>query len=131
MGRVRAEIPRESTRAHKELGDFMARESQRTARSLGSTAAKAAPSIRGLGQRTRAQVAIGNQAHPYGAGAELGAFHNQPRRTKRGTIRGWNQFPARKIEGYIVGETVRSNLDEALDRYERLLSRLFAKAFPD
>lgn len=94
-------------------------------------AAKAEPSIRSFGQRHRAQVGIGDASRPFGAGTELGAIRNIPRRTRRGTVRGWNQFRPRNPEGYVVGKAVGDNVAEGLDIVAEGMNRLLRRAFPD
>lgn len=123
-------LPKELAQVHKDVARLVTVRSRSLAASLGGTAAKAAPSIRGTGSATRTVVSIGNPAHPYGAGAELGAIHDQPRRTVRGTVKGWNQFPARNIEGYVVGPALRdpSTLDDVEREYTQGLDRLIKRA---
>lgn len=65
-------------------------------------------------------------------GAEFGANQNQLRNTSRGPMLGWNQFmPHLGQVGYFFWPTIRSNQDQIVEMYDRLLDPLWARAFPD
>lgn len=112
-------LPRELGRIHRDIGNQAAEDARSAAVSLGGVSRHVAPSIKGLGSSTRETVTIGGPGWPMAGGAEFGAFHNLPRRTSRGTVLGWNQFPARSTEGRIVGRTLRRKVEVYDREYER------------
>jgi hypothetical protein len=87
----------ESKKALRELNFAVASQLAEAARAKamrdGGAEAKAAATLRASNTVAYAQVMYGGmQAYPYTGGAEFGAYQNQPRATKRGTVLGWNQF---------------------------------------
>lgn len=115
-------MPRELAAANAEAAEVVAREAQRRARSLGSTAGKAAASIKAARQQRAAAVSIGGPQFPFALGAEFGGG-------RRPTTM---QFePWKGHEGYFLFPAVRETKAQFMDVYERALDDLMHRAFPD
>lgn len=88
-----AELPRELRKGLKEVAEIVASDARVKALSAGGVIAEVAPSIRAAAEQRAAKVAWGGAKYPFAGGALMGAYHDIPRQTSRGTVIGWNQFP--------------------------------------
>lgn len=89
------------------------------AESLGGVAAKVAPSVRASAGALSAGVAFGGPAYPMAMGA---AFGGQGRPTTQ-------QFrPHKGTTGYFPYPTIRADLPEIEDRYERGIGSIIERA---
>ena len=72
---------------------------------------------------------------PGAMGAEFGAAQNQLRNTRRGPVRGWNQFDAWRGSGpdtgYFLWPTIREEADRIVEVIDEALDPLFARVFPE
>lgn len=126
-------LPRELRKTNLDAARHVAGAAKVAATSLGGVAAEAAPSIRALATATSASVRLGDARHPYALGAEFGAHHDRARPTRRGVVRGWNQFPEWTGNGRTAGRflfpTVRGELPEVVDLYAEMLADLADRLF--
>lgn len=108
---------------------------QARAGGLGAMQVRAAGSLRASRTQARAQVAGGGARVPFFAGAEFGAGQNQPRRTSRGTVTGWNQFQPWRGNGpdagYFLYPAIRDHNTEIVQTYSEAMAELGRRAFPD
>lgn len=83
--------------------------------------AKVAATLRGSSGKDRAAVRFGSSSLPWWGGATFGAHHDRLRRTSRGTITGWNQFPtlAERRGGGPPYAAIRDVQDEIIEMVER------------
>ena len=90
--------------------------------------------LRASRSASRAQVTGGSGIEFFG-GAEFGAGRNKPRNTRRGTVRGWNQFSPWRGSGsgagYALYPFIRSATDEIVDIYGDEMEKISRAAFPD
>lgn len=118
------DLKREVRQANKEAATFVADKAGSRARSLGSTAAHAAPSIKASAGYTSAGVGFGGAAHPEAPGAEFGG----QRRPTTQQFEPWRGNGSRA--GYFVYPTIREETEKILEPYEEALDRVARKAFP-
>jgi hypothetical protein len=108
---------------------------QARAAGLGPMQSRAAGSLRASRTQARAQVTGGGAKVPFFGGAEFGAGRNLPRSTRRGMVRGWNQFhPWRGSgvdAGYFLFPSIRSHNTEIVTMYGDAIQQLARRAFPD
>lgn len=115
-------LPRELGQANKRAAEMVAERARQRAQSLGSVAAKSAPSIKAAAEQRRSKINLGSTREPWALGAEFGG---QGRPTTQ-------QFePHRGREGYFLYPTIRDTRDEYLEIYGRILEQLMRAAFPN
>lgn len=115
-------MPRELAAANAEAAGVVAKEATRRGRSLGSTAAKAAGSIKAAKQQRAAAVSIGGPQFPFALGAEFGGG-------RRPTTQ---QFqPWKGHTGYFLWPAVRETREQFMHAYERAIDDLMRRAFPN
>lgn len=82
-----------------------------------------------------ARLAFGGARAPFAEGVEFGSARNIPRRTARGTVRGWNQFQAWRGNGpdagYALFPTIRESTEEIVEMYGDAIDEVMQAAFPD
>ena len=137
LRRADKRLPRRLRAAFATAAEIFAEDARRRANALGGVAAKVAPSIRAAGEQRRAKIRFGGARYPMAGGAEFGAIQNIPRRTARGTVRGWNQFqPWRGNStdaGYFLFPSIRDdqNRERFLDELDDALDDVLSEPFPD
>jgi hypothetical protein len=101
----------------------------------GRMAVKAAATLRASKSQARAAVSFGGAKAPFAAGSEFGAIRNIPRRSRRGEVRGWNQFKEwrgnGRDAGYWLFPAIRANETQIVEEYGDAIEKITAKAFPD
>lgn len=115
--------PRLVSLAHRTLAKKVAGKAKSKASSLGSVAAKSAPSIRASGTLKEASVVLGGNKAPYALGAEFGALAYPQFKPWRGSG---------EDAGYFLYPTIRSMEDEIKDTYlHMVVDALQTRAFPE
>lgn len=120
MGDV--EALREMRAANKEAATIVAGEAKDKAQSLGSVAAKVAPSIRVSAGQQSAGVSWGGSAYPMAWGAEFGG----QRRPTTQQFRPWRGSDSGA--GYFAYPAIRENLDRIVIPYEQAIADIVRKA---
>ena len=109
--------------ANIEISTKVALLSKTAATSLGSVAAKSAPSLRPIKQLTSAGVRLGGARYPFALGAEFGALQ-------------YPQFKPWKGNGpdagYFLYPTIRGMQNEIRDTYlDLVVDKVAARAYPE
>jgi hypothetical protein len=125
------QLPRLLRVANRNVAETVARTARSRAEALGGVAAKTAPSIRAAAEQRAAKISFGGARYPFAGGANFGAYHDLPRNTARGVVRGWNQFPEWGGNQFTGGAndrfiywTIRREHDRIVAAYEDELARL-------
>lgn len=100
---VSVELPRELRKGFKEVAEIVADRARSLLSGMGAAAAQVAPSVRAAAEQRAAKIAWGGARYPFAAGTVMGAYHDVPRNTARGTVMGWNQFPEWVGDSWQVG----------------------------
>lgn len=112
-------MERELSISHKKVAQLVAEKARAKGEGQGSTAARAAKSIKASGIQLGARVILGGPEYPFAMGAEFGAIV-------------YPQFkPWLGHEGYFLWPTIRETRDEVMAVYAEELARITAAAFPD
>lgn len=121
--------------ANRKVAELVVGRAETRARMLGRQAAAAAESLKAARQAARAVVSLGSARVPFALGAEFGARRNRERRTDRGPMLGWNQFPEWTGSGAAAGRflypTIRDSQRDVEELYMDELDAITADAFPD
>ena len=119
--------------ANFRVAELVTREAQGRASTRMEQAAAA--SLRPSRQAARAQVTGGGASVPFFGGAEFGAGRNQLRNTRRGVMRGWNQFKPWRGNGsgagYFLYPAIRDATDNVVEIYGTEIDKIMREAFPD
>lgn len=118
---VDTKLPRQLSQANKAAAEMVAGRARSRAQSLGSVAAKSAPSIKAAAEQRRSKITLGGPREPWALGAEFGG---QGRPTTQ-------QFdPHRGRQGYFLYPTIRDTREEFIDVYARAIDQVMRAAFP-
>ena len=116
------ELQRELKRANKDVARFVADDARGAASGLGSTAAKAAPSVKPTAGAGYAGVALGGAGYPFAAGAEFGG-QRRPTTMQFEPWRGSGEGA-----GYFLYPTIRRDAERIEDEYGSALDEVIRKA---
>lgn len=101
---------------------------------LGRMEARAAESLK-PSRRANAAVVTGGGSVPFFGGAEFGAGRNVIRQTRRGPVRGWNQFNPWKgsgeSAGYFLNPAIRDDESKIVELFAEGIEKIARRAFPD
>lgn len=106
---------------NKDVASFVADHARGKAQSLGSVAAKTAPSISAVAGVRSAGVGFGGSAYPFAGGAEFGSVRYTQFQPWRG-----NGPEA----GYFVYPTIRDDENEIVERYAEMIDGILREHFP-
>lgn len=119
LKQVDSGLPKEMRGVSLSVAQTVTEQARSRGFSLGSVAAKAAPSLRASGRQAGAGVTVGGSAYPWALGAEFGG---QGRPTTQ-------QFqPHLGRTGYFVYPTIRDNQAEIEEAYADGVDALLRKA---
>lgn len=115
------DLQRDLGKTNKEAAEMVASKARDKAESLGGVLAKAAPSLKALGQQRQAAISLGGSAYPFALGAEFGGG-------RRATTR---QFkPWLGHTGYALYPTIRATREQFVQVYADAIQKLMSRAFP-
>lgn len=133
LRQVSTEFPRELRKLNKSAAELIVDEARGRAQSIGGVAAHVAPSLKAQAQGTSAAVKLGGNRYPMAGGAEFGAGRNTNRQTRRGPVRGWNQFDSwtgnSSDAGYFLYPSIRARQDDVIELYAEGLEQIAERAF--
>lgn len=112
-------LQKELRATNKEVATFVANDARAAALSLGSVAAKTAPSIKASAGTQSASVSFGGPAFPFAGGAEFGS--HQFKQFKPWTGNGSDA-------GYFVYPSIRQDADRIETEYTKALDAVIRKA---
>jgi len=116
------DLEKELRKANREVAKFVATDARGAASALGSTAAKAAPSVKPTAGAGWAGVALGGGGYPFAAGAEFGG-RRRPTTMQFQPWRGSGEGA-----GYFLYPTIRRDAERIEDEYGSALDDLIKRA---
>lgn len=108
---------------------------ERTKPKMSKKSTRSAASLKAAKTGNASFVRGGGKSAPMFGGVEFGSYRNQSRATRRGPVKGWNQFDPWKGNGsgagYFLYDTVRSSSDEVIKMYRDGMIDIARDAFPE
>lgn len=122
LRRLDSKLPRELRLANLKAAEVVATAARSKASSLGSVAAKTAPSIKAAAEQRRSKVTLGGPKYPFAMGAEFGSI-------EYAQFKPWTGSDS--SSGYFFYPAIRGTREEFMATYERALDQLMRAAFPN
>jgi hypothetical protein len=129
------ELVKEFKQANYDIADEVVQHARFNAATVSRMAFAASETLRAARSGYQAEISLANK-RGFELGAEFGASRNKTRNLPGGRrVRGWNQFkPWRGSDngaGYFLFPALRDISDDAVQKYNKRLGEITAKAFPD